>query len=470
MGERGELARTPCPHRRSPGRPSRVAGHHQDDPERGAVQVLSVAFGLCRGPQRRWVTDDDELPRLEIPGAAGPAGDLEQVVDDLPRERVRDGNRAPCNPRRKAIRSPAQGSAMAACSARQGAARSRPFHTLVAPRYQGTHRVIDMRRSPPRGGISGRDHRVWPRLGAEPLVAAQARAGCPTAIPTDGRMRSARKSGRGCETTSRLSARVDVLGQGFHDGRGGRCNQVRLRIGAGPRQGNREASPRMTDNAGVEASPMDLRTLQRPLKERYRSDPSSSRITLSARAARTDSPLARSTSAALFTRQKRTAASAARARRPVPGTCCWGSGRLRADHLPDGRDGDGHPDPRDRRGGRRRPGPAALLGSPRTRPLASSRSASASTSMRRTRRRATARLAGKGRTILCGHADVDPAAQRADGVVRGTVREISVTAASSGRSSRPPHSATNERTAHPPPAFGTEHTRGVARGPRTSSS
>lgn len=37
---------------------------------------------------------------------------------------------------------------------------------------------------------------------------------------------------------------------------------------------------------------MDLRTLQRPLKERYRSDPSSSRITLSARSSQTDSPIA----------------------------------------------------------------------------------------------------------------------------------------------------------------------------------
>jgi uncharacterized OsmC-like protein len=36
---------------------------------------------------------------------------------------------------------------------------------------------------------------------------------------------------------------------------------------------------------------MDLRALQRPLKERYRADPTSSRITLQARGAQTDAPI-----------------------------------------------------------------------------------------------------------------------------------------------------------------------------------
>lgn len=36
---------------------------------------------------------------------------------------------------------------------------------------------------------------------------------------------------------------------------------------------------------------MDLKAIQRPFKERYRSDPSSSRITLRARGGRTDTPL-----------------------------------------------------------------------------------------------------------------------------------------------------------------------------------
>jgi len=37
---------------------------------------------------------------------------------------------------------------------------------------------------------------------------------------------------------------------------------------------------------------MDLRSVQRPLKERYRQDPSSSRITLSARGGESDAPIA----------------------------------------------------------------------------------------------------------------------------------------------------------------------------------
>lgn len=37
---------------------------------------------------------------------------------------------------------------------------------------------------------------------------------------------------------------------------------------------------------------MDIRTLQKPLKERYREDPKSSRITLSARGQQTDAPVA----------------------------------------------------------------------------------------------------------------------------------------------------------------------------------
>ena len=36
---------------------------------------------------------------------------------------------------------------------------------------------------------------------------------------------------------------------------------------------------------------MDLRTLQRPLKERYRADPTASRITLTARGSQTDAPI-----------------------------------------------------------------------------------------------------------------------------------------------------------------------------------
>ena len=37
---------------------------------------------------------------------------------------------------------------------------------------------------------------------------------------------------------------------------------------------------------------MDLRSIQKPLKEKYRSDPSSSRITLKAHSDQTDTPIA----------------------------------------------------------------------------------------------------------------------------------------------------------------------------------
>ena len=37
---------------------------------------------------------------------------------------------------------------------------------------------------------------------------------------------------------------------------------------------------------------MDVRSLQRPLKDRYRQDPASSRITLTARGSQTDAPIA----------------------------------------------------------------------------------------------------------------------------------------------------------------------------------
>ena len=37
---------------------------------------------------------------------------------------------------------------------------------------------------------------------------------------------------------------------------------------------------------------MDLRSIQKPLKEKYRSDPNSSRITLKAQSDQTDSPIA----------------------------------------------------------------------------------------------------------------------------------------------------------------------------------
>src|ERR1700739_881958 len=42
----------------------------------------------------------------------------------------------------------------------------------------------------------------------------------------------------------------------------------------------------------IREAPMDLRSLQKPLKERYRADPSASRITLRAKGSQTDAPVA----------------------------------------------------------------------------------------------------------------------------------------------------------------------------------
>jgi uncharacterized OsmC-like protein len=42
----------------------------------------------------------------------------------------------------------------------------------------------------------------------------------------------------------------------------------------------------------TQEGPMDVRALQKPLKERYRSDPASSRITLTARGSEADAPIA----------------------------------------------------------------------------------------------------------------------------------------------------------------------------------
>src|ERR1700719_1459972 len=42
----------------------------------------------------------------------------------------------------------------------------------------------------------------------------------------------------------------------------------------------------------IKEAPMDLRSLQKPLKERYRADPSASRITLRAKGSETDAPVA----------------------------------------------------------------------------------------------------------------------------------------------------------------------------------
>src|ERR1700745_3649854 len=56
-------------------------------------------------------------------------------------------------------------------------------------------------------------------------------------------------------------------------------------------QGGALAVFRIAKNKTNEA-PMDLRSLQKPLKEQYRADPSASRITLCAKGSQTDAPVA----------------------------------------------------------------------------------------------------------------------------------------------------------------------------------
>ncbi|PYQ35290.1 MAG: hypothetical protein DMF55_07755, partial [Acidobacteria bacterium] len=48
---------------------------------------------------------------------------------------------------------------------------------------------------------------------------------------------------------------------------------------------------RLVSNSGP-GGQMDVRTLQKPLKDRYRSDPASSLITLTARGSQVDAPIA----------------------------------------------------------------------------------------------------------------------------------------------------------------------------------
>ena len=87
---------------------------------------------------------------------------------------------------------------------------------------------------------------------------------------------------------------------------------------------------------------MDLRATQEPLKAGYRADPESGQITLVARGGQGDEPIACSVDLGrAIRRPRRTRASAAPARAPARATCCWGARRMRADHLPDGRRGDG---------------------------------------------------------------------------------------------------------------------------------
>ena len=79
---------------------------------------------------------------------------------------------------------------------------------------------------------------------------------------------------------------------------------------------------------------MDLRSLQKPLKEQYRNDPSASKITIRANGSQTDAPIpARSTLGVPSTRRKLTRALEAAAVEPVPAIFYWERWRL-ARRLP----------------------------------------------------------------------------------------------------------------------------------------
>jgi hypothetical protein len=76
---------------------------------------------------------------------------------------------------------------------------------------------------------------------------------------------------------------------------------------------------------------MDLRSIQKPLKEKYRGDPNSSRIILKAHSAESDTPIACSVEVG----QKVIEAQAHRG--------VGSSGGLCVAYLPTGRGGDGNP-------------------------------------------------------------------------------------------------------------------------------
>ena len=79
---------------------------------------------------------------------------------------------------------------------------------------------------------------------------------------------------------------------------------------------------------------MDLRSIQKPFKEKYRSDPTASRITLSAQGSQEATPMACSIDIGRSWRSWH----GCLLRRPA----AWGPGRLCAAHLPDGGYGYGH--------------------------------------------------------------------------------------------------------------------------------
>jgi len=90
---------------------------------------------------------------------------------------------------------------------------------------------------------------------------------------------------------------------------------------------------------------MDVRSLQKPLKDQYRNDPNSSKITIRAKGGQTDVPVACSIDIgrAIY-KAEATRESEALVPALVPVTFCLGFGCLCADYLPDGGSRYGHTD------------------------------------------------------------------------------------------------------------------------------
>ena len=162
---------------------------------------------------------------------------------------------------------------------------------------------------------------------------------------------------------------------------------------------------------------MDIRSLQRPLKDMYRQDPGSSQITLTARGTQADAPIA--CSCGLGARHlrgtaKRTKELVARAPEPARETCSVRrASRLRPDYLPNGRQCHGNTYRGDRCHRRGGPGSARDARNIQRSP------SRVSEHPRHFRHpctagngRAVKRVAGQNRTILRG--DANPTASAAD--------------------------------------------------------
>jgi hypothetical protein len=68
---------------------TRHAVHHQDDPERRTSEVLGITLDVGQCPPRGGIADDDQLPRLTVAGAAGPARHIENIIERPLRHRLR---------------------------------------------------------------------------------------------------------------------------------------------------------------------------------------------------------------------------------------------------------------------------------------------------------------------------------------------------------------------------------------------